>query len=63
MEQDNKQEYSLKKSIEILSEMTKKDIQKSDNSEDFSNIEATYTDRYGWTLRKKSVLLQDEQNF
>ena len=37
MERDNKQEYSLKKSIEILSEMTKKDIQKSDNSEDFSN--------------------------
>ena len=37
MERDNKQEYSLEKTVEILSEMTKKDIQKSDNPEDFSD--------------------------
>ena len=37
MERDSKQEYSLKKSIEILSEMTRKDIQRLDNPEDFSD--------------------------
>ena len=52
MERDNKQEHSLKKSIEILSEKTKKDIQRLYNLKDFSNIEATYTDRYGWSLKK-----------
>ena len=31
MEQENKQEYSLEKSIEILAEMTRKDIQRLDN--------------------------------
>lgn len=36
MEQDNKQESSLKKTVNILAEMTKKDIQKLDNPEDFS---------------------------
>tara|TARA_Y100000310_G_scaffold119781_1_gene118509 strand:+ start:1092 stop:1274 length:183 start_codon:yes stop_codon:yes gene_type:complete len=60
MKQDSQQEHSLKKSIEILAEITRKDIQKSYKIENFSNIEATYTDRYGWTLRKKSVLLQDK---
>jgi len=52
MEQDSQQEYSLKKSIKILAEITRKDIQKSYKLEDFSNIEATYTDRYGWSLKK-----------
>ena len=52
MEQDNKQEHSLKKSIEILSEMTKKDIQRLYNLENFSDIEVTYTDHYGWSLKK-----------
>ena len=37
MEQGSKQEDSLKKSIEILSEMTRKDIQRLDNPEDFSD--------------------------
>ena len=35
MEQDSKQENSLEKSIGILAEMTKKDIQRLDNPEDF----------------------------
>ena len=52
MKQDSQQEYSLKKSIGILAEMTKKDIQKSYKLENFPNIEATYTDRYGWSLKK-----------
>jgi hypothetical protein len=38
MEQDSKQENSLKKTVNILAEMTKKDIQKLDNPEDFSDI-------------------------
>ena len=37
MEQDSKQEESLRKSIKILAEMTRKDIQKLDNPEDFSD--------------------------
>ena len=37
MKRDSKQEDSLKKSIEILSEMTRKDIQKLDNSKYFSD--------------------------
>ena len=52
MKQDSQQEHSLKKSIGILAEMTKKDIQKSYKLENFPNIEATYTDRYGWSLKK-----------
>ena len=31
MEQDNKQENSLKKTIDILAEMTRKDIERLDN--------------------------------
>ena len=34
MEQDNKQEHSLEKSIDILAEMTRKDIQRLDNFSD-----------------------------
>ena len=52
------QEDSLKKTINILAEMTRKDIQKLDNPEDFSDI----TDHYGWSLKKKSVPLPSEQN-
>ena len=52
MEHKNKQEDSLIKSIDILAEMTKKDIQKLYNLENFSDIEASYSDRYGWTLKK-----------
>ena len=52
MGRGSKQEDSLKKSIEILSEMTKKDIQRLYNLESFSNIKATYTNRYGWSLKK-----------
>jgi len=58
MEQDN----SLKKSIEILAEMTRNDIEKSYNLEDFSNINAHYSERYGWFLKKKSVPPPDKPN-
>ena len=62
MEQENKQEYSLEKSIEILAEMTRKDIEKSYNLESFSNVNAHYSERYGWTLKKKNVLPPDKSN-
>ena len=62
MEQENKQEYSLKKSIAILAEMTRKDIEKSYNLESFSNVNAYYSERYGWTLKKKNVLPLDKPN-
>ena len=52
MKQENKQEPSLEKSIKILSEMTKKDIQRLYNLESFSDIKAAYTNRYGWSLKK-----------
>ena len=42
MERDNKQEYSLEKTVEILAEMTRKDIQRLDNTEDFLDIGATH---------------------
>jgi hypothetical protein len=54
MEQNNKREDSLIKSIKILTEITKKDIQKLYNLENFSDIKASYSDRYGWTLKKTS---------
>tara|TARA_X000000368_G_C22584430_1_gene516564 strand:+ start:156 stop:335 length:180 start_codon:yes stop_codon:yes gene_type:complete len=38
--------------VEILSEHTKKDIEKSYNLENVKGTEAYYSNRYGWTLRK-----------
>ena len=57
-----KQDNSLKKSIGILAEMTRKDIEKSYNLESFSNVNAHYSGRYGWTLKKKNVLPLDKSN-
>ena len=54
MEYNNKQKDSLIKSIKILTEITKKDILKSYRLENFSDIEASYSDRYGWILKKTS---------
>ena len=42
MKRDTKQEHSLEKSIGILAEMTRKDIQRLNNTEDFLDIEATH---------------------
>jgi len=57
-----KQDNSLKKSIAILAEMTRKDIEKSYNLESFSNVNAHYSGRYGWTLKKKNVLPPNKSN-
>ena len=37
MEQNSKQEYSLEKSIDILADMTRKDIQRLNNFKKFSD--------------------------
>ena len=39
-------------SIKILSEFTRKDIEKSYNLDTIRGTEAYYSARYGWTLRK-----------
>jgi hypothetical protein len=43
---------SIVDSIKILSEFTRKDIEKSYNLDIFKGIEAYFSNRYGWTLRK-----------
>ena len=52
---NRKKESSLKvDSVKILSDMTKKDIEKSYKLESISGTEAHYSNRYGWTLRRSS---------
>ena len=46
MKQDNKQESSLKKTIDILAEMTRKDIERLDNTEDFLDLDIESTHPY-----------------
>ena len=41
MKQDSKQDDSLKKTIEILAEITRKDIRKSSNLKNFSNTKVS----------------------
>tara|TARA_B100000700_G_C14771555_1_gene726987 strand:- start:628 stop:822 length:195 start_codon:yes stop_codon:yes gene_type:complete len=54
----NKQKKPLNKensaieSNKILSDITRKDIEKSYSLESIKGTEAYYSDRYGWTLRK-----------
>ena len=43
---------SLAKGIRILSDLTRKDIEKSYKIENTNNTEAYYSNRYGWTLRR-----------
>ena len=39
-------------SVRVLSDITRKDIEKSYNLEYVKGTEAYYSNRYGWTLRK-----------
>jgi len=39
-------------SVKILSDITKKDIEKSYNLDTIRGTEAYYSGRYGWTLRR-----------
>ena len=48
LENDN----SMVDSVKILSEFTRKDIEKSYNLNTIRGTEAYFSNRYGWTLRK-----------
>ena len=39
-------------SVRILSDLTRRDIEKSYNIDNTNSTEAYYSNRYGWTLRK-----------
>ena len=45
-------EGSLVNTVRILSDITRKDIEKSYNILDTQGTRAYYSNRYGWTLRK-----------
>ena len=43
---------SMLDSVKILSDMTRRDIEKSYNLDTIRGTEAYYSGRYGWTLRR-----------
>ena len=43
---------SMVDSVRILSDITRRDIEKSYNLDTIRGTEAYYSNRYGWTLRK-----------
>ena len=43
---------SMVGSVRILSDMTRRDIEKSYNLDTIRGTEAYYSGRYGWTLRR-----------
>ncbi len=45
-------EGSLVNTVRILSDITRKDIEKSYNILDTQGTKAYYSNRYGWTLRR-----------
>ena len=45
-------QYSLIDSVRVLSDITRRDIEKSYNLDKTNGTEAYYSDRYGWTLRR-----------
>ena len=47
-----KEEGSLVNSVRMLSDITRKDIEKSYNISDTQGTRAYYSNRYGWTLRR-----------
>ena len=47
-----KNNESLVDSVKILSEMTRRDIEKSYNLDTIKGTEAYYSNRYGWTLKR-----------
>ena len=48
----SKQKDSLVDSVRILSDFTRRDIEKSYSINETQGTEAYYSNRYGWTLRK-----------
>ena len=47
-----KTNVSMVDSVRILSDMTRRDIEKSYNLDTIRGTEAYYSGRYGWTLRR-----------
>ena len=47
-----KTDDSMVDSVKILSDMTRRDIEKSYNLDTIRGTEAYYSGRYGWTLRR-----------
>ena len=45
-------EGSLVNTVRMLSDITRKDIEKSYNISDTQDTRAYYSNRYGWTLRR-----------
>ena len=43
---------SMMDSVKILSDMTRRDIEKSYNLDTIRGTEAYYSSRYGWSLRR-----------
>ena len=43
---------NMVESVKILSEFTRKDIEKSYNLDTVKGTEAYFSNRYGWTLRR-----------
>ena len=46
---------SLIDSVRILWDITRKDIEKSYNIDNYQDTEAFYSNRYGWSLRKTNI--------
>ena len=46
------EEGSLVNTVRMLSDITRKDIEKSYNISDTEGTRAYYSNRYGWTLRR-----------
>lgn len=52
LESLSKSENTFSNTIRILSDITRKDIEKSYNIDKTHGTEAYYSNRYGWTLRR-----------
>ena len=52
LENNTHKDELIVNSVKILSEFTRKDIEKSYNLDTVKGTEAYFSNRYGWTLRK-----------
>ena len=54
-ENQTNNEDSLVDTVRILSDITRRDIEKSYNIDSTNGTEAYYSNRYGWTLKRVVV--------
>ena len=52
LDNQTNEKNSLGESVRILSEITRRDIEKSYNIDSIDGTEAYYSNRYGWTLKR-----------